>query len=139
MEDLENRACQIIQSGPILDLKHNRFKVPSQSEKDKYYAVNFLDSWKCTCAYHISGHGDCKHIIAVQIISSQFNETKPEPEPVEIEIPYIACPKCNSENCVFYETRAGKHTESRRCRCKACGNRLPTGRVFWESTLQIIS
>ena len=48
MENLEDKACQIIQSGSILYLKHNRFKVPSQSEKDKYYDVSFLDSWKCT-------------------------------------------------------------------------------------------
>ena len=124
MENLEKRACQIIQSGSVLDLKHNRFKVPSQSETDKYYDVSFLDSWKCTCAYHINGHGDCKHIIAVQIILSKINETEPEPEPVEIEIPDPMCPKCNSDNCVFYETRAGKHTESTRYRCKACGNRF---------------
>ena len=45
---MEDGACQIIQSGFVLDLKHNRFKVPSQSEKNKYYDVSFLDSWKCT-------------------------------------------------------------------------------------------
>ena len=63
--DLEARAQDILENGIILDLGSNRFRVSSQSQKNRFYDVGFLDVCKCSFPYNIHGHGYCKHAIAV--------------------------------------------------------------------------
>ena len=119
---LKQRAVQIVGGYNILDLKHGIYKVESQSMKGLYYNVIFLNSWVCNCGYFVSGHGKCKHIIAVEILT--INVDKIVPVDFLIQEPVIQCTKCESVNCVHSEDRHLQHGISPRYRCKDCGSKF---------------
>ena len=122
--DLEKRATQILESGTITYLGPNQYRVSSQSEEGKYYTVNFLDIWKCTCAYHTNGHGDCKHIMVVQ--SLVMKTEKLQPANFVIETPELVCnnEKCKSSNYVFCEKHIQQYGVAIRYRCRDCGKKF---------------
>lgn len=120
-KSLEEKAQEIIKSGNIIHNGSDQYIVPSQTNTDKHYNVSFQDFWMCDCPYHTNGHGDCKHIIAVQTILS---DTEKKPDVIKIKMPDPVCPKCNSKNCKSCRPYIGKKVTSPRYRCKDCKHRF---------------
>lgn len=121
---LERKANKILKTGKIRLLDDNKFKVPAQSTKNKYYQIEFLDVWTCTCPYNVQDHGDCKHIIAAQKMLLDVPEIKPID--FTMTMPEVACTKsnCGSTNCKYVETRPTKSGESKRYLCLVCKNKF---------------
>ena len=65
---LEEKSRQVLRTCTITKIDSTRYKITSQSDKSRHYTVRFMNTWQCSCRYHTSGHGDCKHIMAVQTI-----------------------------------------------------------------------
>ena len=123
--DLEARAEEIIDKGVVVSLGNDRFWVAAQSKSGRGYEVTFLEDWKCSCAYHVKRHTDCKHIIAVQMLVMDIRNV--EPIDLEIAAPEIKCPDkaCGSTDCNPYEMRPRKKGgESPRYRCQKCRKRF---------------
>ena len=103
-----------------------RFKVQSQSVPSMFYDVTFLDVCGCTCAYHLNAHGDCKHIMAVQM--QVMDVPKLEPVSYDIKIPDPTCPEkdCQSTHYKYCDSRVRKTDggTSIRYRCLKCRNRF---------------
>lgn len=121
----ERRAGEIAAGGLVLDLKNGRYRVESQSEPGKYYDVNLLDDWTCTCPYHVKRRTDCKHIIAVQMMVMGVEPLAPAD--FVMKKPGIRCTnkECGSTGCEFYQERERKMGgASVRYRCTACRNRF---------------
>ena len=122
---LEQRAEDIVANNPILYLKNNRYKVESQSEPGKYYDVNYLDDWSCTCTYHAKRHTYCKHIIAAQMIVMKVEPLEPTDFTIRKPVPKRPKERCGSTNCKFYELRPRKNGgASERYRCTECDCRF---------------
>lgn len=122
---LEQRAEDIVANNRILDIKNNRYKVESQSEIGKYYDVNFLDDWSCTCPYNSKRHTDCKHIIAVQMVVMKVDPLVPTYFTISKPVPTCPIEGCRSTDCKFYDSRPRKlGGVSDRYKCTECGYRF---------------
>lgn len=122
---LEQRAEGIVSKGLILDLKNGRYRVESRSEPGRYYDVNFLCDWTCTCPYHAARRTYCKHIIAVQMMVMRAEPLVPTD--FVIRKPETRCTnkKCGSTDCKIYQGRKRKMGGvSIRYRCTKCRNRF---------------
>ena len=63
---IDARGKQIHATGLIIPVDENNFRVPSGSDKDKYYDVSLSGAGKCNCAYYTEHHETCKHIVAAR-------------------------------------------------------------------------
>lgn len=119
---LEQKASEILACGrPIQKVGNATYMVPSQSDDEKYYEVSFLEHWKCTCAYHTSGHTDCKHIIAVQFTVMNVRPVQKVENGITITMPPdIHCRDCNSIECEYLETYKRECGVSVRYKCTIC-------------------
>ena len=93
-------------NNPILCLKNNRYKVESKSEHGKFYDVDYLEDWSCTCMYHTKRHTDCKHIIAAQMIVMKVEPLEPTNFTICKPVPKYPKGECIYINCKFYELRS---------------------------------
>ena len=119
------RAKEVLADCIMLDLKEGRYKVESQSQKDKFYDVTTLEGkWGCTCKYHISGRKrHCKHIVAVQmvIMRSEAEKQDKQAKKMVISKPKEFCPHCKKKaKCWSRGNRKNQHIEPPRRTCTEC-------------------
>ena len=117
---LVERASEILERGAILHLGADRLRVSSQT--GKYCDVIFLDAWRCTCPYHSSGRGGCKHITVLQGLV--INVPKLKPADHAAEEPDATCTEYGSANIRCFETRDMLWGESKRYKCREYGKRF---------------
>ena len=114
-QKLQERACEIVMDGIILDLGLGRYRVSSQSELKKFYDVTLTvdNCWKCSCPYHVNRKGAaCKHIMAVQKLVEHIKtrlQKNTDKDAIEIsDTVEVTCDRCGSKNCKIREIRKKK-------------------------------